>query len=96
MTFGISPPKNVKNLFGDWLVGINKRDAKQIRVGVCAIIKFLTEQEFPHFCKLYRQLPIRSICDPIYSQWSFGRPWLLGVTVWRRSHGTYLAIRLAA
>jgi hypothetical protein len=38
MTFGLSPPKNVKNLFGNWLVGIDKRDVKLIRVGVCAII----------------------------------------------------------
>jgi hypothetical protein len=38
MTFGLSPPKNVKNLFGNWLVGIDTRDVKQIRVGVCAII----------------------------------------------------------
>jgi hypothetical protein len=38
MPFGLPPPKNVKNLFGNWLAGIGKRDVKQIRVGVCAII----------------------------------------------------------
>jgi hypothetical protein len=38
MTFGIPPPKNVKNLFGNWLAGIDKIFVKQIRVGVCAII----------------------------------------------------------
>jgi hypothetical protein len=38
MMFGLSPPKNVKNLFGNWLAGIDKRDVKQIRVWVCAII----------------------------------------------------------
>jgi hypothetical protein len=38
ITFGLPPPKNVKNLFGNWLAGIDKRDVKQIRVGVCAII----------------------------------------------------------
>jgi hypothetical protein len=38
MTFGLAPPKNVTNLFGNWLAGIDKRDVKQIRIGVCAII----------------------------------------------------------
>jgi hypothetical protein len=38
MTFGLEPPKNVTNLFGNWLKGIPKEDLIQIRVGVCAII----------------------------------------------------------
>jgi hypothetical protein len=38
MTFGIPPPKNVKNLFGNWLAGIDKIHVKQIRVSVRAII----------------------------------------------------------
>jgi hypothetical protein len=38
MTFDLSPPKNITNLFGNWLSGINKNDAKQIRVGVCPIV----------------------------------------------------------
>jgi hypothetical protein len=37
MTFGLSPPKNITNLFGNWISGIDKNDVKQIRVGVCAI-----------------------------------------------------------
>jgi hypothetical protein len=28
MTFGLPPPKNVNNLFGNWLVGIDERDVK--------------------------------------------------------------------
>jgi hypothetical protein len=38
MTFGLSPPKNINNLFGNWLKGIPKYDLVQIRVGVCAVI----------------------------------------------------------
>jgi hypothetical protein len=38
MTFGLEPPKNVNNLFGNWLKGIPKKDLIQVRVGVCVII----------------------------------------------------------
>jgi hypothetical protein len=37
MTFGLSPPKNINNLFGNWLKGIPK-ELIQIRVGVCVVI----------------------------------------------------------
>jgi hypothetical protein len=38
MTFGLAPPKNITNLFGNWLKGIPKNDLIQVRVGVCAVI----------------------------------------------------------
>jgi hypothetical protein len=38
MTFGISPPTTVSNLFGNWLANIPKKELMQVRVGVCAII----------------------------------------------------------
>jgi hypothetical protein len=38
MTFGLAPPKNVDNLFGNWLKGIPKDNLSQIRVGVCVVI----------------------------------------------------------
>jgi hypothetical protein len=38
MTFSLSPPANVTNLFGNWLSGIAKNDLFQIRVRVCAIM----------------------------------------------------------
>jgi hypothetical protein len=38
MTFGISPPMNLKNLFGKWLDGVAKTDKAHIRVGVCALV----------------------------------------------------------
>jgi hypothetical protein len=37
MTFNITCPKNVTNLFGNWLNGIDKAVKVQIRVGVCAL-----------------------------------------------------------
>ena len=38
MSFNITPPKNVINLFGSWLNGIPKDELKKIRVGVCAVL----------------------------------------------------------
>jgi hypothetical protein len=38
MTFSLAPPKNITNLFGNWLSGIAKKDLVQIRVGVCAVL----------------------------------------------------------
>jgi hypothetical protein len=38
LTFGLAPPKNISNLFGNWLNGLNKRTKCQIRVGVCALL----------------------------------------------------------
>ena len=39
MTFGLSPPKNIPNLFGNWLKGIPKNDLRNIRVGLCAVLR---------------------------------------------------------
>jgi hypothetical protein len=38
MSFGILPPKNITNLFGNWLYGLDKRVKSQIRVGICALL----------------------------------------------------------
>jgi hypothetical protein len=38
MIFGLAPPKNVTNLFGNWLKGIPKNDLIQVRVWVSAIM----------------------------------------------------------
>jgi hypothetical protein len=32
MTFSISPPKKISNLFGNWLMGVSKIEKEQIRV----------------------------------------------------------------
>jgi hypothetical protein len=37
ITFSISPPKNIKNLFGNWLAGVPKKEKAYIRVGACAL-----------------------------------------------------------
>jgi hypothetical protein len=38
MNFGLAPPKNVTNLFGNWLKGISKNDFTKFRVGVCPVV----------------------------------------------------------
>jgi hypothetical protein len=38
MTFAISPPSNINNMFGNWLNGIAKKDKGFIRIGVCALL----------------------------------------------------------
>ena len=38
MAFNIIPPKNITNLFGNWLSGVTKKDKSNIRVGVCALL----------------------------------------------------------
>ena len=38
MAFNIPSPKNITNLFGNWLYGVPKKEKVQIRVGVCALL----------------------------------------------------------
>ena len=38
MSFNLTPPTNVPNLFGNWLKGIAKKELIPIRVGVCAVL----------------------------------------------------------
>jgi hypothetical protein len=38
MNFGLAPPKNITNLFGNWLMGISKNDLTKVSVGVCAVV----------------------------------------------------------
>jgi hypothetical protein len=51
MTFGLTPSKNVINLFGNWLKRIPKNDLVQIRVGVCAVIRTLWDTRNDHILK---------------------------------------------
>jgi hypothetical protein len=37
-TFNIPPPTNIKNLFGNWLNGVNKQVKLRVRIGVCALM----------------------------------------------------------
>jgi hypothetical protein len=48
LTFGLSPPMNVTNLFGNWLSNFDKKDVEQIRVGVCAIVWALRNTRNDH------------------------------------------------
>jgi hypothetical protein len=38
MTFNITPPSNISNLFWNWLNGVAKKDKGHIRVVVCALV----------------------------------------------------------
>jgi hypothetical protein len=38
MAFSITPPKNLKKLFGNWLVWVSKIEKAHIRVGTCALL----------------------------------------------------------
>ena len=38
MTFHITPPTNITNMFGNWLHGVPKKEKAQIRVGACALL----------------------------------------------------------
>jgi hypothetical protein len=38
MAFSIIPPKNIKNLFGNFLAGVLKKEKAHIRVGACAFL----------------------------------------------------------
>jgi hypothetical protein len=83
MTFGLTPSKNVINLFGNWLKRIPKNDLVQIRVGVCAVIWTLWDTRNDHILKnlkkskknysLFLWLPTRSICGLISNKRSSGR-----------------------
>jgi hypothetical protein len=38
MAFAIIPTTSIKNLFGNWLVGVSKHERAYIRVGACALV----------------------------------------------------------
>jgi hypothetical protein len=38
LSFNLAPPRNITNLFGNWLAGVNKKEMEQIRVGACAFL----------------------------------------------------------
>jgi hypothetical protein len=98
MTFGLSPPKNITNLFVNWLKGIPKKELIKIRVGVCAVIwttwnirnvLSLTNQKNLHFCRLSLWSLIESVCGPISNKRRSRWRWLLGATFWRPLLGIY-------
>ena len=37
-TYNITPPVTISNMFGDWLVGVDKKTNAHIRIGVCAFL----------------------------------------------------------
>jgi hypothetical protein len=71
MSFGISPPKNITNMFENWLKGLQRRVKTRLELefvlsygqyGISAMTIFLTNQNMLPFCRLYLWLltgPVR-------------------------------------
>jgi hypothetical protein len=38
VAFNLSSPKSINNLFGNWLVGVTKKEQAQIPVGTCSLL----------------------------------------------------------
>jgi hypothetical protein len=98
MTFGLPPPKSVANLFGNWLLNLNKKDVKLIRIGVCAIVWALWNARNDHVFnkpKASSFLQVIPMATNWICTWSYLQPleqWDVtdsGCNLWRRSHGTY-------
>ena len=37
-TYNIPPPTSIANMFGYWLMGVDKKSKDRIRIGICAFI----------------------------------------------------------
>jgi hypothetical protein len=96
MAFNITPPVSIVHMFGTWLNRIVKSEKRNIRVGVCAILTTIWHMRnnfnfnkscFPTFLQV---IPLTvhwiHMCGLISSRWSSARTWILGATIWRRSH----------
>ena len=100
MTFGISPPKNTRNLFGNWLNGVDKRVKGHIRVGICALLWAMwhvrndltfNKSKQPFFCRSFPLLLTGPVRGYVSSRRGSARTWIFGATVWRRLHMIYSA-----
>jgi hypothetical protein len=98
LSFNLAPPRNITNLFGNWLAGVSKKERAQSelvhvlfsgRCGMCEMIIFLTKLNITLLCRLSRWLRIGSVRGPSYNQWTSDRKWILGATAWNWSHGIY-------
>ena len=77
MSFSLSPPKNINNLFGNWLKGIPKGNLKQIRVGVCAVIWAIWNVRNDHVFNKPKQtsfLQVVSLVTHWIRTWSYLQP----------------------
>jgi hypothetical protein len=66
-TFNTPPPTNIRNMFGNWLNGVDKKIKAQIRIGlwcgqfgIAVMMLFLTKQVMLNFCRLFTRLRTRS------------------------------------
>jgi hypothetical protein len=67
-SISISPPKNIKNLFGNWLAGVTKKVKAQIRVGACAILWALWNVSNDYIFNRAKQKKIMQVI-PLPTHW---------------------------
>jgi hypothetical protein len=92
MNFRTVPPKNITNLFWNWLHGVQKIVKIQLRVGVCSLLwemwhvrndiifKKLKHASFLQF------IPLATNCTRTWLclQWRrHAKTWILGATIWK-------------
>jgi hypothetical protein len=79
-TFNMPPPTNIKNMFGNWLNGIDKFAKARIRIGVCGttgMTLYLTMQTALPFCRLSTELHTGSTHGRSFFQRTSGDKWIL-------------------
>ena len=97
VAYNLTPPTSIPNLFGNWLVGINKILKGHIRVGVCALLWAIWNCR--NDCVFNRsrsinflQVIFRATASIMWSSLQHGDAggsWPLGATVWRWFHMRY-------
>ena len=68
MSFSLTPPKNINNLFGNWLKGISKINLKHIRVGVCAVLWAIWNVRNDHVFNKPKQTSFLQVI-PLVTHW---------------------------
>jgi hypothetical protein len=77
LAFNIVHPTNATNLFGNRLAGVAKKIKHKLEIvyvlyfgqfGILAMILYLTMQKIHLPYRLYRWLPIGSVCGHTYNQ----------------------------
>ena len=88
-TYNLPPPTNIKNMFGNWLNGVDTRTKSRIRIGVSALVwsiwncrnDFIFNNKMGTIsCRLFAWRFIGSIFGPTYFRWISGSLWLLVAT----------------
>lgn len=88
ISFNIAPPTSIQTLFGTWLDGVDINVARQIRLGVCALLWAIwncrNDMVFnriykPIFCRFYTGQLLSSVHGPYSLLRRTGSVWLLDI-----------------